>query len=199
MLVNRPLRQNSGHHYIQLFLCHKVSSCQCYQTRCVPAGRTPAVGGDRRSSPCAGRGSNRRHSALLLVLRGPPRPPRPAQGDSSRPGAETAVATWQQLGAESGDGVTSCSVQVGPSRHQPGGQEAGARGAQVLGVQRCRVRGGRVQVPEEIRFATRAQTQGLHRTPQVAVGGQWEGAPRSRDQRQPMGAAAWLGSYNCSL
>ena len=90
----------------------------------------------------AGRGSNRRHSALLLVLRGPPRPPRPAQGDSSRPGAETAVATWQQLGAESGDGVTSCSVQVGPSRHQPGGQEAGARGAQVLGVRRCRVRGG---------------------------------------------------------
>ena len=91
----------------------------------------------------AGRGSNRRHSALLLVLRGPPRPPRPAQGDSSRPGAETAVATWQQLGAESGDGVTSCSVQVGPSRHQPGGTRRLERGgAQVLGVRRCRVRGG---------------------------------------------------------
>ena len=96
----------------------------------------------------AGRGSNRRHSALLLVLRGPPRPPRPAQGDSSRPGAETAVATWQQLGAESGDGVTSCSVQVGPSRHQPGGTRRLERGgAQVLGVRRCRVRGEGGQVP----------------------------------------------------
>ena len=130
----------------------------------------------------------------------PPRPPRPAQGDSSRPGAETAVATWQQLGAESGDGVTSCGVQVGPQQpHQPGGRrlEQGGTGAGCVKVQGEGGRGCRCR--ERIRFATRAQTQGLHRTPQVAAAGQWEGAPWSRDQRQPMGAPAWLGSYNCSL
>ena len=66
MLVNRPLRQNSGHQYILLFLCHKVSSCQCYQTRCVPAGRTPAVGGDRRSSPA--RGPRQQQAAQRVVV-----------------------------------------------------------------------------------------------------------------------------------
>ena len=48
------------------------------------------------------------------------------------------MATWQQLGAESGDGVTSCSVQVGPQQpHQPGGRrlEQGGTGAGCVKVQ----------------------------------------------------------------
>ena len=54
------------------FRCHKVvSQCgvplsQCYQTQCVPAGRTPAVGGDRRSSPA--RGPRQQQAAQRVVV-----------------------------------------------------------------------------------------------------------------------------------
>ena len=60
------------------------------------------------------------------------------------------MATWQQLGAESGDGVTSCSVQVGPQQpHRPGGRrlEQGGTGAGCVKVQG--EGGAGVQVPGE--------------------------------------------------